>query len=137
MLVGDIKKMCVARLDRDIKDVGIFYTLCYAAMLRICLFCSPKHLISNLPGDTQRIETIGTLRYPIQPTTDDEHIDIDDALCLAVVSFVCSDLSTVRELKNYFLEDGMSIVSNYESIRLRESNAIAKKESKVGGRGVY
>lgn len=136
MLVGDIKNICVARLDREIKNTEVFYTLCYSAMLRICLFCSPKHLISNLPGDTQRIETIGTLRYPIQPTTDDEHIDIDDALCLAVVSFVCSDLSTVRELKNYFLDDGMSIVSNYESIRLRESNAIAKKEAK-GGRGVY
>lgn len=130
MIVESIKKMCAAKLDREIKDIDIFYTLCYTAMLRICLFCSPKVLLSSNPGDTQRIEYIGSLRYPIEPSRLDEHLDIDDALCLAVVSFVCSDIATDRGLKNDFAADAMNIVNNYEANRLREANTIAKKQQK-------
>ena len=96
----------------------------------------PQHRFATTADNIAEFAVAGSFIFG-QSLKSIEHIDIDDALCLAVVSFVCSDLSTVRELKNYFLEDGMSIVSNYESIRLKESNAIAKKESKVGGRGVY
>ncbi len=127
MTLGDAKRICESKMEKKLKDDGVFFVLCYSALLRVSLFCTPKKLISNLPGETQRFEYYGGLRYPIAPTKLEEHLDIDDPLCSAVVSFVCADMIADPELKKYYDNDAMLVINMYEAMRVKETSVLEKR----------
>lgn len=128
MLYGEIKRRISAELrsDRSYSDPQLSDAV-YDAICDTAKRCVPLSLVSqgNSEALFRWIDNVSYIRIPAVPTgSDEDKIDIDNLLCLAVVYGACFFLS--RDNKADYLKLQLSEINKYEwAIFEGESNAVS------------
>jgi hypothetical protein len=121
MTKGEAKSLALHFLKGDNSNAEITDFIIQQSILEVATRCEPRKLyVSDVDGSTKIYRKLydedgkitGAIKYPAN-VGDDEELDIDSDLHLAVVFFVCAYFS--HKSKDYYEMKAERLISLYKS----------------------